>query len=792
MLWLAQPGDRFERRWINRFDPRYWTVNFPRPMMAAAVAPGGARLEITCVFYRRNDLAGLIWESEDRFDHPLLAYETKRDYRGATLVFRWTSSGVKPLDEVHGPTLTIEGRDAAGAARSWFVRLWNYAVGPPEDAIITLDFDALDGGFLLPGEADPVYAGDIDRLFISMVPPAFDGSASDPLGDGQGGFAAQQGSVTLSGIRTGGGNAELAIADDYVKPHTVRIANGYDDSFNITPERLLRNVVQLGYRGQLTHYVGMSHYYSLAWKAGEGRFVIDPALPALNAAAAAWHADFFARLKPFRYDLFVSLSFELLAQDAPEAWAQRAHDGARALTGWVPPSTLIAPTNEDALGYLEAVYAAFGDLLTAAGLAPVFQIGEPWWWAGLGGGRAPHFYDDATTALYSAETGRPVPPAHLSAEETPTPEQQAYLDWLGGKLGAATLRLRDFLAARYSGAKTALLLFTPQVLDETAPMLESVNLPADWAAPAFDILQLEDYDHVIAGDWAARAAALDKVAATLGYPMAETQYFAGFVLDPADAAAIWLNIDYALEDAEARGFSERVVWAYPQIVRDGATVFELSNQEEETDVAGFHEVRLPDTISFGSSGGPRFSTHIVATASGHEKRNRDWADARADYDIATGLRSAGDLAELVAFFRARAGRAYGFRFKDWADFSSAPPGRPVSALDQPLGTGDGATAGFQLVKRYGEGADAYLRPIAKPVAATVSVAVDGAAQAAGWQCDPATGLIAFDAPPATGAVLTAGFQFDVPVRFADDRLAVSLEAFEAGEAPSIRLVELKV
>ena len=783
MLWRASASDRFERRFITRFDPRYWTVNFPRPMMAAVTNPGGEALDVTLVFYARDDLAGLIWESVDAVDHPLLGYETNRDYRGVVLSFRWVSQGLKTLPEVNGPTLTIEGRDQTGAARTWFVRLWNYAVGTAEDAVITLDFDNLDGGFLLPAEADPVWAGDIDRLFISMVPPEFDGVATGPLSAGR-----VEATLNLSDMRTTGGNAALEIGDDYMKPHMTRIANGYADTFNITPARLVRNLLHLGYRDWLTHYVGMSHYYSVAWDAGEARFIVDPALPILNAATVAWHADFFARLARFGFRLALSLSFELLAQNAPADWAQRAFDGSQALTAWVPPSTLLQPTNSAAMGYLKSVYQAFGDLMIAAGLAPVFQIGEPWWWVSLDSAAVPYFYDATTTALFTAETGLALPPMHQSASETPSAEQQVYLDWLGSKLGAATLDLRDFLGTTYANAQVTLLFFVPQVLDAAEPMRETVNFPvASWAWPAFDFLQIEDYTHVINGDWRAHALGLAKVADDLGYPLSATQFFAGFVLDPADTQ-IWSNIARALDDARSRGFAERVIWAYPQTVRDGVVVFDPL---EEPDMSGFHEVRLPAAISFGSTGGPRFSTEVVITASGHERRNQDWLEARAEYDLAGGIRSEADLETLIAFFRARAGRAFGFRFKDWADCSSAAAGAAIGASDQTIGSGDGATTGFQLVKSYGDGAATHVRAIRKPVAGTVRVALDGVEQTSGWSVDDTTGVVSFDTPPPPGAAITAGFEFDVPVRFAEDRIAVSLEAFAAGEVPSIRLLEIR-
>jgi hypothetical protein len=130
---------------VKRFDPRFWTVNFPRPMMASVVTTGPHSLRVEAVFYKRDDLAGLIWEAEDRFDHPLLAYETAKDFRECRLSFRWVSQGLLGLDAVNGPTLTIEGRDRNGAPRSWYVRLWNYAQGSPEDAFVSLDFGNLDG-----------------------------------------------------------------------------------------------------------------------------------------------------------------------------------------------------------------------------------------------------------------------------------------------------------------------------------------------------------------------------------------------------------------------------------------------------------------------------------------------------------------------------------------------------------------------------------------------------------------------------------------------------------------------
>lgn len=145
-FWLASRQKGQETDWVQRFDPRFWTVNFPRPMMASVVSTASDALRVECEFHHEGELAGLIWDSEDTLDHPLLAYRTQRDYAHCSLRFRWRSSGLIPLDAANGPTLTIEGRDAAGQARSWYVRLWNYATGTSEDAAIELPFSSLEAG----------------------------------------------------------------------------------------------------------------------------------------------------------------------------------------------------------------------------------------------------------------------------------------------------------------------------------------------------------------------------------------------------------------------------------------------------------------------------------------------------------------------------------------------------------------------------------------------------------------------------------------------------------------------
>jgi len=205
----------------------------------------------------------------------------------------------------------------------------------------------------------------------------------------------------------------------------------------------------------------------------------------------------------------------------------------------------------------------------------------------------------------------------------------------------------------------------------------------------------------------------------------------------------------------------------------------------------FHEIRFPDNISRGARGGPERRTQIVELSSGDEERNASWANSRRRYDAAYGVRRTDDLAAVVAFFEARNGRLYGFRWRDWGDYKSCLPSSTPAASDQSIGNGDGVTTAFQLVKSYTSGAQTWTRTITKPVAGTVVVALGGTVQNTGWSVDTTTGLITFATAPANGAAITAGFEFDVPVRFDTDRLDVTHDIERLGSITTIPLIEVR-
>jgi uncharacterized protein (TIGR02217 family) len=760
--WLTAPDAPIVQDFVKRFDPLHWTVNFPRGAMASVVTSDDGRgLSVEASFLRENDLVGLIWESEDAGAHPAHARETSRDYSGCLLSFRWRSAGLVGLDAVYGPTLTIEGETAGGEARTWYVRLWNYALGGAEDAVVTLDFDQLDGGFLLPTEAERVEPRFIDRMFFSLVPPVYDAESTALLA------SPAAASLTIDDISCDGPGSVLALGDAMVPEHGLRIATAYDDQYDWPPEQVVRAAYRLGFRGVLNHYVGMSHYPALG---ADG--LVDASQP-MNAAALAWHRGFAKAAKAWGFDVIWSVSFEILDQFCPEAWKQRGFDGVAAATAYDPPSTLVSPAHAEAIGYLGSVAAALVQLAADEGLEPRIQIGEPWWWV-----TADHrlcLYDDAAKAALG---GAPIDLGDIRGGKTPP--EVALLDAAGDLLADATAAIVAAAKAQQPATRTHLLAYLPALLDPPAPEIRRANLPFGWADPAFDVLQIEDYEWVTGGRSALRKASYAAVAVRLGYPPDRQHYFSGFAAP--DTPIQWSAIVAAAVEAGKRGVAETFIWALPQVLRDGVTLF-----GKEMPMTPFADVEFPIAIGAEASAAPSFSTNVVTSASGHEQRNANWQQGRLRFDAGPGVRGDAELGELLAFFRARRGSAVAFRFRDPFDHSSNGMTETPTAFDQLLGVGDGAKTSFPLIKAYGDG---ERRRVTRPVAGAVRVAIDSVEQMSGWTLAP-LGIVQFEEPPDVGAEVRGGFLFDTPVRFAEDRLDINRASFLAGEAPSVPLIEIR-
>lgn len=275
---------------------------------------------------------------------------------------------------------------------------------------------------------------------------------------------------------------------------------------------------------------------------------------------------------------------------------------------------------------------------------------------------------------------------------------------------------------------------------------------------------------------------MDEVDSRLGYPRAEQHYLAGFATSAENAVTQWPRILEAARRSRDANFATSFLWAMPQVMRDGVVLM-----EKETDMLSFADVAFPIPIGSDASVAPTYSTQVVTSASGHEFRNANWSSARLHFDAGPGIRSDEEMQSLLDFFRARRGSAQAFRFRDPFDHSSRGMTDAPEATDQRLGVGDGTRVRFALVKSYGENEQ---RPITRPEAGSVRVAIDGVEQLSGWTLED-EGHVVFDVAPASDTEITAGFLFDVPVRFAVDRLDINRASFLAGEAPSVPMIEVR-
>jgi uncharacterized protein (TIGR02217 family) len=191
----------------------------------------------------------------------------------------------------------------------------------------------------------------------------------------------------------------------------------------------------------------------------------------------------------------------------------------------------------------------------------------------------------------------------------------------------------------------------------------------------------------------------------------------------------------------------------------------------------FLDISFPDAVARGATGGPGFSTNVVTLGSGAERRNIQWADARGEWNISTGIRTRAEMQAVIAHFYIVKGRGYSFRFKDWTDYQ---------ATDQAMA--EVTPTVWQLVKRYNIGGYEHVRTITKPVLGTVAIKIGGSPVVPS-EIDYLTGLVTFGSAP--GSAPTASMEFDVPVRFDTDKLPVQANAWDQQIVSQINLIEVR-
>lgn len=300
----------------------------------------------------------------------------------------------------------------------------------------------------------------------------------------------------------------------------------------------------------------------------------------VNSATIDFYERFLTLLHQYEYKFVNSVAYEILNFFMPEDWKQRNFAGNPALSGWYPPSSFIQPTSFDALDYISRVQVQILQTAVAVGHEPYFQIGEPWWWDGSYSTgiekNAPCMYDSRTMALYTAETGNPVPQPFIKSIFDPVaPNQWGYVDWLCVKLGESTNYIRDKVKASFPDSQATLLFFSPQVMSPASELTYRLNFPMnEWKYPSYDFVQIEDYDWIIDGRLDLVPKTFDAATNLLNYPLSTVHYFIGFVLLPEDKG-IWANCDKAIGLAQEAEIPQQYLWSYTQVTRD-AVIFKRS------------------------------------------------------------------------------------------------------------------------------------------------------------------------------------------------------------------------
>lgn len=608
---------------MKQLDPILMQADFNKEMMMSVVSSENGLL-LEGYFRSYGDMGGMMYKVVDDWSHEALRYQTQPDFTNVVLSYDYAQSGLlTELPYEYAPSLTVYT-----AVGIHFVRLYNYIVDRPIEpwehgtgsrfpagrsgggagfstGRVVIDFNNLYAGYrpyeyyylLMDKERGWWPREDWRRIdpatitkLLWVFPPAVRKTGSKyPLG-GSHYFWANFSNWSVAGAKEIGGEQTLPV-------HPYKMADGYDDNYNVTPERLVKQYHALGFRGRINLYIGASHYYDKVPYQESGSFVPVagqaepepvPGLarhelldyeyqqltdPPLNRCAEAWLAGFFEAAKAYGYqEVIGSLSMESV--DCPMSWRQKDWQGVEAKSGWTPATKFVSFCHPQAKEYYQRYARKIADLQAAAGLPVVLQHGEPWWWSqafitGPGSQGSPCFYDEATKQAFRQEKGRELP---VYSSMWTEPYDMEAAAWLGEQIGKFTWLLRDHVRQTYPSAKMAVLFFPPTVLDpnRVGAMMRAANFPqSHWAYPQLDFFQVEDYDWVIDAD-PKHEAVFDFAQQELGYPAALTDYFAGFVLrhDPWTGIGLWTRIDQAAVRADQLGMPS-FIWAGAQIRRDG-------------------------------------------------------------------------------------------------------------------------------------------------------------------------------------------------------------------------------
>lgn len=572
---------------VPRFSADCWTIDGVRSMSFCITGNSDDAFEAHYTSRRKNDFAACIFFSEDQYMHEFLKYETKKNFANCVLKFKVQVSGDVPNidDEKLGLVLTVvvNDPDSQTGKTPYYLRLANLAnqvTLTPHFADVTINWNTVKAGFNQDITFDKT---NIDRIFIGCLTKGFDKNSNDPLQSHQKGY------LKVYDISSTGSNGTYIRRSMQVPQHTIGMCTGYDDSYNVNPRRIIKNCYDLGYRGLINHYCGMSHYYDQKWNAAQQRFVVTkpsdaPTHNLLNREAVLWHKAFSDNAYKYYMKAIFSVSYELYSEAAELSWTQRDWNDSYGYTGYIPPSYLISPCNVEGMNWLRGVFVEFAKILHDAGHVPYMQVGEPWWWINSDG--KPCIYDYQTRVKFNAETGLYAPEIPHRMSDVSDPLKQRYLKFLQKELGNSVLSIRTAVKNAYPEAMVSTLFFLPSILGEGSGLASIINYPVEqYKYPNLDFIQTETYDWLIVGEFDKALRGFTSAIDELEYPPDLVHYLAGFVPDnflgqiisseytlEKDGPRVWQSIMGNMYLGREYNVAKQYIWAYNQIMRDSLVI----------------------------------------------------------------------------------------------------------------------------------------------------------------------------------------------------------------------------
>ncbi|XZT14796.1 non-contractile tail sheath protein [Acinetobacter baumannii] len=568
---------------IDRFSPIYWRIDGPQTM-SFAITNYGNGFEASFRSRMTNDLVGISWDSYDTKDHKLLAYETKYSYAGVVWDFDIELSASMPVlnNPSLTPTLTVYYHDN-GVDKIAYIVLFNYANNPSSrTAHIHINWDTVKAGF---SATDSFPVTNIQRISFSGFTSHYNGQSATPLSQPEDGYIRITNSVVT------GTNAKLNLSRVVVPQHNYGICTSYDDHYDLNPQRLVNNMVALGYQGLVNHYCGMSHYPEMAWKSDINKWQIPDTLvtgeAVVNACTRKWHEKYAQALHNANMQPIFGVSFEMYSLAANEFWAQRDWNSNLGKTGYQPPSYFFSLSDQNALAYLHKVFIEFADTMVAGGCNVNMQIGEPWWWYNTDT-NLPCVYDYPTKLAFNADTGLYAPDLgtiYEAMNKTGTPYDE-FKTWLRNKLGQTCQNIRAAIKAKYANAQVCPLIFFPSIRSPIQTLATYINYPSQhYSYPNFDYIMTEAYDWLLEAKLDLAHQAVSQIPTQdLGYPANKVAYLSGFVPDASITyiygfdknkpyrTPIWQRIFGDMKNNVSLGLMKQFIWAYPQVMFDSITI----------------------------------------------------------------------------------------------------------------------------------------------------------------------------------------------------------------------------